>query len=136
MIPIKSKIEGEVFQLYKLEQLLKPLGYVIGGNWDYDKGMLDYQIDTENGYQFLRVPFEAVDGQLDSKGTVVKIGTPYVLSHEYQDNLDDNVNTLAAGLTSLDQFSEPKNPDAKVAQKYVDIGRALVRELEETLLTP
>lgn len=135
MIPIHSKIEGETFQLYKLEQLLKPLGYVIGGNWDYDKGAFDYKIADEDGYQFLRVPFEAVSGQLDAKGAVVRLGTPYILSHVYEENLDDNINTLAAGLTSLDQFSEPKNPDAPVDEKYVDVGQSLVQELEDTLIT-
>ncbi|MFX3622898.1 MAG: YugN-like family protein [Ectobacillus sp.] len=135
MIPIHSKIEGQTFQLYKLEQLLKPFGYVIGGNWDYEKGSFDYKIDDEEGYQFLRVPFEAVSGQLDAKGAMVRLGTPYVLSHVYQENLDDHVNTMTAGFTSLDQFSEPKDSDAKVHKKYVDIGKALIKELEGIIFT-
>jgi hypothetical protein len=134
MIPIHSKVEGQTFHLYKLEQLLKPLGYVIGGNWDYEKGYFDYKIDDEDGYQFLRIPFEAVFGQLDAKGTMVRLGEPFLLSHVYQENLDDNVNTMASSITSLDQFSEPKDPDAEVDRKYIDVGKALVRELEDTLI--
>ncbi|MBL1705764.1 hypothetical protein ELE02_42005, partial [Klebsiella pneumoniae] len=38
MIPIQSKLEGRTYALYKLEEVMKPLGYSIGGNWDYDKG--------------------------------------------------------------------------------------------------
>ncbi|WP_028401376.1 YugN-like family protein [Ectobacillus panaciterrae] len=135
MIPIHSKVEGQTYQLYKLEQLLKPLGYVIGGNWDYEKGTFDYKIDDEDGYQFLRVPFEAVFGQLDAKGTMVRVGTPYLLSHVYQENLDDNVNSMTAALTSFDQFSEPTDSDAKIDKKYIDVGEALVRELEDVLIT-
>ncbi|MFJ8355301.1 YugN-like family protein [Bacillus paramycoides] len=130
MIPIQSNLEGHTYALYKLEEVMNPLGYSIGGNWDYDKGCFDYKIDEEDGYQFLRVPFTAVDGELDVPGVIVRLETPYIISHVYQDELDDEVNTLAAG-TSLDQFTEPKDPDGDVKRKYVDIGKVLVQELEK-----
>jgi len=133
MIEIPSRLEGQVFRLYTLEQELKPLGYTIGGNWDYDHGSFDYKIDDEVGYQFLRVPFEAVDGQLDSDGTSVKIGRPFLLSHKYQRGLDDNVHD--DNLESIiNQFSEPQDPDASFPKKYIDLGKALVKELEDWLL--
>jgi len=133
MIEIPSRLEGQVFRLYTLEQELKPLGYTIGGNWDYDHGSFDYKIDDEVGYQFLRVPFEAVDGQLDSDGTSVKIGRPFLLSHKYQRGLDDNVHD--DNLESIiNQFSEPQDPDASFPKKYIDLGKALVKELEDRLL--
>lgn len=110
LIPIQSNLEGRTYALYKLEEIMKPLGYSIGGNWDYDKGCFDYKIDEEDGYQFLRVPFTAIDGELDVPGVIVRLGTPYILSHVYQDELDDNVNTLTAGTSGMDQFAEPKDP--------------------------
>ncbi len=58
LIPIHSNLEGRTYALYKLEEIMKPLGYSIGGNWDYDKGCFDYKIDEEDGYQFLRVPLQ------------------------------------------------------------------------------
>ncbi|PFM64940.1 hypothetical protein COJ48_09040 [Bacillus cereus] len=130
LIPIQSNLVGRTYALYKLEEVMKPLGYSIGGNWDYDKGCFDYKIDEEDGYQFLRVPFTAVDGELDVPGVVVRLETPYIISHVYQDELDNEVNTLAAG-TSLDQFAEPKDPDGDVKRKYIDIGKVLVQELEK-----
>ncbi|MED1409184.1 MULTISPECIES: YugN-like family protein [Bacillus] len=130
MIPIQSNLVGRTYALYKLEEVMKPLGYSIGGNWDYDKGCFDYKIDEEDGYQFLRVPFTAVDGELDMPGVVVRLETPYIISHVYQDELDNDVNTLATG-TSLDQFAEPKDPDGDVKRKYIDIGKVLVQELEK-----
>lgn len=134
MISIRSKIEGHTYTLHKLEQTLKPLGYVIGGNWEYEKGCFDYKIDEEEGYQFLRLPFTAVEGELDVPGVVVRLDTPYILSHVYQNELDDQTNTMAVGLTSIDQFAEPKDADGRVKDKYAEIGKDLVRKLEEHLL--
>ncbi|PDY45044.1 hypothetical protein COL30_14310 [Bacillus pseudomycoides] len=134
LIPIQSNLEGHTYALFKLEEVLKPLGYSIGGNWDYEKGCFDYKIDEEDGYQFLRVPFTAVEGELDVPGVVVRLGTPYLLSHVYQDELDDQVNTLAAGASGLDQFAEPQDADGNIKRKYIDIGKALVKELEKHLI--
>lgn len=132
MIPIESSIEGKDFQLYKLEQLLKPRGFVIGGNWDYDKGFFDYKMADDGGYQFLRIPFYAVEGELDRKGTVVRLGTPFVLSHVYQRGLDDHADS--GNLTGLvNQFSEPKDPDGTVEEQYVTEGKRIVKELEVIL---
>ena len=133
LIPIQSDLEGHTYALVKLEETLKPLGYSIGGNWDYDKGCFDYKIDEEGGYQFLRLPFTAIDGELDVPGVIVRLDTPYILSHVYQDELDDQVNTLA-GTSGLDQFAEPEDADGNIKQKYIDIGKVLVKELENHLI--
>ena len=134
MIPVPSKVEGQVFSLYDLEQRLKPIGYVIGGNWDYDHGSFDYEIDDRVGYQFLRVPFSVVNGQLDDKEATVQLGEPFLLSHKYQRGLDDNVH-VGNKTASFDQFSEPVDPDAEFPSEYVDTGKELVQELERTLLS-
>ena len=103
-----STIEGKHFDLYKLEQTLKPIGYSIGGNWDYDHGAFDYKINDEVGYQFLRLPFTAVDGQLDARNCTVELGRPFLLSHIYQIGLDDHIGDAG----TLNQFSEPVDKDA------------------------
>lgn len=134
MIEIPSRVEGKHYDLYKLEQLLKPLGYTVGGNWDYDHGYLDYKIDDEEGYQFLRVPFRAIDGQLDSRNCTVMIERPFLLSHLYQCDMDDHA-FIGNASASFDQFQEPIEKDASVPEKYIDIGKALVQELEQVILT-
>lgn len=133
MIEIPSKIEGQSFDLYDLEQKLKPIGYSIGGSWEYDHGSFDYKIDSEVGYQFLRVPFKAIDGQLDSHNTTVQIGTPYLLAHKYQIGLDDHANNGNFS-ASFNQFQEPQDKDASIPEEYIDKGKALVRELEVILV--
>lgn len=134
MIEIQSKIEGLHYDLYKLEQLLKPLGYSIGGNWDYDHGYFDYKIDDKEGYQFLRLPFQAIDGQLDEKNCTVMLRRPFLLSHLYQSGLDDHA-YIGNASASFDQFQEPVEKDASFPEKYVDTGKALVQELEMALVS-
>lgn len=134
MIPIPSKIESQVFSLYDLEQKLKPLGYVIGGNWEYEHGSFDYEISDKVGYQYLRVPFTAVNGQLDAPQVTVEMGEPFLLSHKYQRGLDDHTH-VGNFKASFDQFSEPVDPDAEFPEEYVEVGRELVQELERKLLS-
>ncbi|MBT2638150.1 YugN-like family protein [Bacillus sp. ISL-39] len=133
MIELQSELEGKHFDLFKLEQLLKPLGYSIGGNWDYDHGAFDYKIDDEVGYQFLRIPFKAIDGQLDSHGCTVQLQRPFLLSHKYQRGLDDHA-YIWNGRAAFNQFQEPVDKDASFPEKYIEVGRALVRELEAAIL--
>lgn len=132
MIEIPSKIEGNQFDLYKLEQLLKPLGYSLGGNWDYDHGAFDYKIADQDGYQFLRLPFKAVDGQLDARSCTVELGRPLLLSHLYQDGLDDHAHSDNSSAT-FNQFQEPIDKDASFPEKFRGEGKTLVQELEMML---
>jgi hypothetical protein len=133
MIKISSQLEGKTFGLFDLETKLKPEGYAIGGGWDYDHGSFDYKIDDSDGYQFLRVPFKAVDGSLDQDGVMVELLQPFLLSHKYEDGMDDegNIGNLSA---SFNQFAEPENPDAEFPENYISLGKTLVRDLEKLLL--
>ncbi|MCQ6278936.1 YugN-like family protein [Bacillus sp. EB600] len=134
MIELPSKLEGRQFDLFKLEQKLKPIGYSIGGGWDYDHGAFDYKIDdNEEGYQFLRLPFTSVDGQLDSPNCTVQLGRPFLLSHQFQGGLDDMAGSGNFSGT-FDQFAEPVEPDARFPEEYIDNGKRHVVELESVLL--
>ncbi|MCE7792292.1 YugN-like family protein [Salipaludibacillus sp. CUR1] len=132
MIEIPSRLENNTFKLIDLEKKLKPVGYVIGGGWEYDHGYFDYKMADNGSYLFVRLPFEAVDGEeLDVKGVHVTLGRPFLLAHKYQRGLDDNVhdpNPL------LNQFSEPQDPDAEFPQEWVQTGREYVSELEQIIL--
>jgi hypothetical protein len=134
MIELPSKVEGKQFDLYKLEQKLKPIGYTIGGNWDYDHGAFDYKLNDDDGYQFMRLPFQAVDGQLDANNCTVKLGRPFLVSHKYEAGLDDEGSSGTFSGT-LNQFQEPVDKDASIPEKYRDSGKVLVQELEMLLLT-
>ncbi|PFO04677.1 hypothetical protein COJ85_11640 [Bacillus sp. AFS076308] len=133
MFEIPSKVEGKQFELYKLEQKLKPIGYTIGGNWDYDHGAFDYKLNDEGSYQFLRVPFTAVDGELDNKGCTVEIGRPFLLAHQYEYGIDEHGDTGNFS-ASLNQFQAPIDQDANIAAQFIDQGKKLVTQLEASIL--
>ena len=137
MIPLQSAIEGKTFKFESLEDLLKPLGYSVGSNWDYDHGSFDYTIDQNHGYTFLRLPFHTEYGELGQKGTTVIMDTPFILNHEYQEDLDDYTSSglvpvQVSGL--MNQFSEPVNKDGEVADKYLPVAQNLLKEAESVLL--
>ncbi|MDR4436470.1 YugN-like family protein [Bacillus tequilensis] len=133
MIPIPSVIDGQSFLLQELEQVMKPLGYVINGGWEYHHGYFDYKIDDRDGYLFLRIPINAVQGSLDERGAAVRIGTPFMLRQVFQTDLDDHAE--GGPFQSLfNQFSEPERRDAEIDPAYLDIGASLVKELEDVLL--
>lgn len=131
MIPIESSVTGQQFQLQYLEERLKPLGYVIGGNWDYDKGSFDYKMSDEGEYLYLRVPFIATKGALDVRGAEVELQQPYLLAHQYESGIDQDAES--AGM--LNQFQEPEDPDAEFPSEWKDTGIQLVRQLEQTILS-
>ncbi|MFD0051346.1 YugN-like family protein [Actinomycetes bacterium NPDC127524] len=133
MIELSSRIEGRVFSLLDLETMMKPAGYVIGGNWDYDHGCFDYKIDDAEGYQFLRIPFKAIDGQLDSPGVTVELQKPYLLSHVYENGLDQEGNTGNVS-ASFNQFAEPVDPDGDFPHIYISLGKSILHELEKILI--
>jgi YugN-like family len=133
MIPIKSNVEGKDFSLKELEDALKPLGYTIGGGWDYDQGFFDYKIDDNGTYHFLRVPFNAIDGEIDGGNPRVRLGTPFLLGHQYEDDIDEegNIGNLSA---SVNQFQSPEDKDAPIDSEYLQLGSDLVSKLEAALL--
>lgn len=133
MIRLTSKVEGRQFDLYKLEETLKPMGFSIGGNWDYDHGAFDYKLEEEDGYHFLRLPFKSIDGQLDAANCTVQIETPFLLSHVYQAGLDDHANVGALS-GSLNQFSEPVDKDGDFPEKFIDNGKRLIEKVESALI--
>lgn len=133
MIPIPSAIDGQFFLLQELEQVMKPLGYVVNGGWEYDHGYFDYKIDDRDGYLFLRVPVNAVQGSLDERGAAVRIGTLFMLRQVLQTDVDDQAE--GGPFQSLfNQFSEPERRDAEIDPAFLDIGASLVKELEDVLL--
>ncbi|WP_077624990.1 YugN-like family protein [Sediminibacillus massiliensis] len=133
MIPVSSSIENSDYALRELEEKLKPLGFVIGGNWDYDQGSFDYKMSNQDGYQFVRIPFKPVKGMLDSPGVVVRIGKPFILNHLYQSGIDeDAVNGALRG--AVDQFQAPVDADAEVPDQFVEQGKQLIEQVEELLI--
>ncbi|MFC4558618.1 YugN family protein [Virgibacillus kekensis] len=133
LVPLESKIENKIYPLYVLEEMLKPQGFVIGSNWDYEKGYFDLKIDDEGVYYFLRIPFYAVAGSLDYPGVTVRVDQPFILAHEYKKGYDDE-GLGGAFRGAVDQFQTPENPDAEVPEEYIHKGKNYLRDVEKLLL--
>ncbi|MBU9711139.1 YugN-like family protein [Evansella tamaricis] len=132
MYEVQSPLENKVVKLINLENKLKPLGYVIGGGWEYDHGYFDYKMEDNGSYLFVRLPFTAIDGELDTKGVNVRLGRPFLLSHDYEGGLDhDNV---ADPNPLMNQFSAPHDPDSPFPTEWIGTGTEHVRELEQVIL--
>lgn len=134
MIPIESAIENQVYAMQDIETKLKSLGFVIGSNWDYDHGYFDYQLEQEGTYYYLRIPFFAEIGQLEESGVQVRIGSPFVLGHQYEDGTEEEA--IIGNMTaSFNQFQSPKDPDTAVPKTFVEKGKEILRKVEGALLS-
>ncbi|PEJ57331.1 MULTISPECIES: YugN-like family protein [unclassified Bacillus (in: firmicutes)] len=134
MYPLKSKLENEIFPLNDIEGKLKNHGFVIGANWDYDHGSFDLLMRDDDGYQYLRLPFNVTSGSLDMNGAVIQFESPFLLTHVYNEGLDDNIGYEGNLTGSLNQFQEPIDPDAKVPRKYQIKGFEILKKIEDELL--
>ncbi|GAK13759.1 YugN family protein [Geomicrobium sp. JCM 19039] len=133
MLELQSRISGVELSLSELEKKIEPLGFSMGGNWEYDHGYMDYQMDDDGqGYTFLRIPFSTVVGEIGSGHAEVVIGTPFLLAHRYESGIEHDGITAYSAV--FNQFSSPEEKDAYVDQKYVREGVLLVREVEEKLV--
>ncbi|MFD1040192.1 YugN family protein [Virgibacillus byunsanensis] len=133
MVPLDSEIEDKIYSLYVLEEKLKPEGFVIGSNWDYEKGFFDLKIDNKGIYYFLRIPFYAVAGSLDYPGVTVRLEKPFLLAHQYEKGYDEEgIGGALRG--SIDQFQSPTDPDANVPDEYINIGKKLMQKVENLIL--
>ena len=54
MIQLDSGIENQLYAFDDLENILKRLGFVIGGNWDYDHADFDYKIESDEVFSHIQ----------------------------------------------------------------------------------
>ncbi|MBB6453410.1 hypothetical protein HNQ94_001859 [Salirhabdus euzebyi] len=134
MLALESAIENQVFSLEDLENKLKPIGFVIGSNWEYDHGYFDYQMTNEGRYYFVRVPFNAEIGQLDEPGVQVRIGAPFILGHQYADGIDEDA-IIGNFTASFNQFQPPVDADTEVPDQYAEQGTEIIKKVEQNLLS-
>lgn len=131
---IESALKNQVFSLEELEKKLKPLGFDIGGGWEYDHGFFDYQLQQEKTYFFLRIPFTAEIGQLDEQGVQVRVGQPFVLGHQFQTGIDEEGQTGNFS-ASLNQFQDPVDQDTSVPERFMEKGQQVLEAAEQALLS-
>lgn len=105
-------------------------GFTVGGGWETDHGYFDKKLKDEPGYLFLRIPAFAEEGQFGDHGALLKLGTPFLLSHRYQRDIDSPASPSLMSAT-FNQFASPEDEDASLSEEDIEAGQAALREVEE-----
>ncbi|MCR8659385.1 YugN-like family protein [Paenibacillus endoradicis] len=135
MITITSQVAGKQLAYDEMNQVSAGLGFMLGGNWDYDGGFFDQSLDTENKV-WLRVPFKVINGEIASEvghsNAYIELSEPFVLNHLYNEGNDPSgdVGIISA---SFNQFQAPIDPDAPVSDEWLEKGKQAVVRLEAAL---
>lgn len=135
LIPILSELENHVEGFVTLNNFFGELEFTLGGNWDYEHGYFDRFLD-EAHMVWLRIPFEVtsgtMDGISDASDAIVKLGTPFVLKHIYNDGLDpEAVPNVYGGL--INQFQEPVDKDADIEAHWVEQAKHILQVVEQNI---
>jgi len=132
MIPISSVLQSKDLNYLETKSVMESQQFSLGGNWEYKNGSFDRALEDENKV-WLRIPFEVFNGHIDTEtaddNTMIRIGTPYVLKHLYNEGNDPTASVRVMG-AMFDQFQPPVNPDADIEPKWVDAARKIMNELE------
>ncbi|SDC01813.1 YugN-like family protein [Paenibacillus sp. UNCCL117] len=136
MVPLDSKLAGIEEPYDKAAGVLQEFEFSLGGNWDYEHGCFDRSLD-EGHKVWLRIPFEVTHGVLEGEnggvGTVIQLGSPFVLKHLYNEGLDEEAQVRVVSAL-FDQFQEPVDKDAPVEGEWVDQAKLVLKEVESRWL--
>jgi hypothetical protein len=136
MIPIDSTIEDKHMKFANLSDLLQEKDFRLGGGYSYDHGYFDKPLDWEadHGYRyFLRIPVFQIQGEIGDPDTLVRIGKPFVIKHEFRTD-ESNDPTADAGVFSglVNQFTTPiPAEDHPIDSKWIDRAKEVIHQLEE-----
>lgn len=132
MIPLSSKLESSVKEFVEVKNMLEERNFALGGAWDYEHGSFDRYLDEAHKV-WLRMPFQVINGNADSEtganDAKIRLGTPYVLKHVYNEGNDSAAHPkMMGGL--IDQFQKPVDPDAEIEPEWVEKAERVLGEVE------
>ncbi|MDB5054685.1 MAG: YugN-like family protein [Bacilli bacterium] len=134
VIALTSELENVVEGFVNINDYLGKFEFTLGGNWDYEHGYFDRYLDEAHKV-WLRIPFQVIsgtlDGMTDESDATIKLGTPYVLKHLYNEGLDPEAVPNVYG-SLMNQFQEPIDKDAKVEDHWLKQAEQILKEVEGT----
>ncbi|TVX98352.1 YugN family protein [Cohnella terricola] len=135
---LSSSLTSQIHDYGVSRELLSNRGFVLGGNWEYDRGSFDCALDDDHKV-WLRLPFVVTAGKLDGEAepmdTEIKFGEPYVLKHLYQEGLDEEAQASTLG-GLLNQFSDPVDPDDGIESAWIERAKRKLNEIETIYSNP
>lgn len=76
-------IENEVVELSRLTDIMEDLGFVLAGQWDYERVTFDRKFENKGDVYYLRVQGFAVEGDVGGAHAMIKLMTPLLGKHYY-----------------------------------------------------
>ena len=135
MIPIDSTIEEKQSNFANISDQLEQEDFRLGGGYTYDHGYFDKALDweEEQGHRyFLRIPVFQVQGDIGDPDTLVRIGKPFVIKHEFRTD-ESNDPTADSGVFSglTNQFTAPiPVEDHPIDQKWIERAKEVIHHVE------
>lgn len=137
MLLLDTNVSGNRMTFGDARRFLKPYNIIIGGNWEYDRGIFDGILHRENGETiYLRLPFVVVEGELDHDRAVIEFQRPYIIKHVVNLGLDKDSSALLT-TTGLNQFQKPLDKDGYIEDKskWQEFGEEIVGSIFDQLKT-
>ncbi|MBO9605557.1 MAG: hypothetical protein J7639_06385 [Paenibacillaceae bacterium] len=136
MISLTSGLENKEQEFRSLNDYLAAYEFTLGGNWEYDHGYFDRNLD-EAQKVWLRIPFQVTHGTMEGDSSdsdaVIRLGQPFVLKHIYNEGADREAQMRVAG-SLVDQFQTPLDKDAPVERIWIDAAKRVLGEVENGLV--
>ncbi|WJH34951.1 YugN-like family protein [Paenibacillus sp. CC-CFT747] len=103
------------------------------GNWEYDHGYFDANLDEAQKI-WVRIPFTVIHGTFDGdtkeSDAVIRLGKPFALKHLYEEGLDNEARPMVSAAL-VNQFQDPVDKDAEIEQKWLDEAENLLKRVEQ-----
>lgn len=138
MLALPSSLDGQQRTFKELFAFFNAHDFAVGGGWDIDGGFFDLKMgadEDEGKYFFLRIPAAPVQGNFGENDAIIRLGTPFVLVHRYQNDQDDTAK-YRTYTAVMDQFASPVEKDAHVSAEWRDRAKEWLRIIEAEFLKP
>lgn len=136
-----SGIEGTVIKFSTLEDIMKSLHIIRGGQWDWERVTYDYKFEnrTTGAIYYLRVQGVAIEGEFEKSEAITQLKTP-ILGHyyyphgvEYDEEMpEDIVNTSQKLLSQLRELLDEYEQDTPESESESE--QAKTASITEALL--
>lgn len=135
MLYLNTDIEGRQMTFGEAQTMLKEHGFVLGGGWEYDRGLFDGVMHREGGETiYVRIPFQVIEGELDRRDALLEFQQPFVIKHVVNLGLDKDENSLTTVL-GLNQFQKPIDTDGQIfdKSKWQEFGEEAIGDILDRL---
>ncbi|WP_088067763.1 YugN family protein [Gottfriedia luciferensis] len=78
-----TNLENHVVNVNLLTEIMEELGFVLAGQWDYQRVTYDYKFEQRNEIYYLRVQGFAVEGHVESNKGKIQLLTPLLGKYYY-----------------------------------------------------